>query len=468
MTEYKNYQSPLSWRYASDEMRQIWSEYTKRLLWRETWVAVAQAQAELGLVSQDQVEELRTHAKDIDIDRSLAIENEIHHDVMAEVRTFAEQAPAAGGILHLGMTSMDVVDNTDALRAQRSLNLILQRLDRILEHLADQIERWAETPVMAFTHLQPAEPSTLGYRMACYGQDLLIDRENLMHRRSNLRGKGFKGAVGTSATFAELMGEENLPRFERRLSDILGIPFFPLASQVYPRKQDYDILSALAGLGASLHKLAFDLRFLQSPPIGEMSEPFAAQQVGSSAMPFKRNPILAEKIDSLARLLAQYPRVAWDNAALSLLERTLDDSANRRTILPESFLITDELLRTGERIISAWVVHETAISKNLDQYGPFAATEAVLMALSKAGADRQAMHERLRGHALKAWAHVMQGRENPLQEYVEKDEVFLQYRSRTELRNDMQARARFGLAAERALGMAQTIRQTISKGGSQR
>ncbi len=198
-----------------------------------------------------------------------------------------------------------------------------------------------------------------------------------------------------------------------------------------------------------------------------MSEPFGDKQVGSSAMPFKRNPIQAEKIDSLARLLAQYPRVAWDNAALSLLERTLDDSANRRTILPEPFLIADELLLTGEKIIKDWIVHEAAMIKNLDRYGPFAATEGVLMALSKAGADRQVMHERLRMHALEAWAYVMRGETNPLLQYVRSDEVFQKYLPLPDLDKLMQSRDRVGLAPERARGMAEKIRQTISSGGDE-
>ena len=197
-----------------------------------------------------------------------------------------------------------------------------------------------------------------------------------------------------------MIGVEHLAEFEQQLSERLELPFYPVATQVYPRKQDYQVISALAGLGASLYKFAFDLRLLQSPPVGELSEPFGARQVGSSAMPFKRNPINAEKINSLARLLAQMPRLAWDNAAHSLLERTLDNSANRRTLLPEAFLICDELLRTALKIIEGLQVDEAALARNLAHYGPFAAVERVLMALGKAGADRQAMHERLRQHAL--------------------------------------------------------------------
>jgi len=221
-----------------------------------------------------------------------------------------------------------------------------------------------------------------------------------------VRGKGFKGAVGTAASYAELVGEASVDRFEARLSEELGIDFYPIATQTYTRKQDYSVVSALAGLGASLHKFALDLRILQSPPIGELSEPFGSKQVGSSAMPFKRNPINAEKIDSLSRALSVMPQVAWQNAAQSILERTLDDSANRRTLLPEAFLTCDEILATATKILGGLVVNEQAIARTMAAYGPFANTERVLMAMGKAGADRQETHERLRGHALAAWADL--------------------------------------------------------------
>jgi adenylosuccinate lyase len=465
MDEFDRYQSFYSWRYGSDAMRQIWSERSKRRLWREIWVAVARVQAEMGLVTQEQVDDLQAHVDDIDIPRAIEIEKEIHHDLMAEVRAFAEKAPLGGGVIHMGMTSMDIVDNTDALRVQRSLDLILERFIPILERLAAQIETWADTPVMGFTHLQPAEPTTLGYRLAVYGQDLLTDWNTLKRLRASLRGKGFKGAVGTSASFLDLLGEENVVLFEERLSEILELPFYDVTNQVYPRKQDYNILSALAGVAASLHKLAFDLRILQSPPIGEMSEPFGKNQVGSSAMPFKKNPIASEKMDSIARLLAQFPRTAWDNAALSLLERTLDDSANRRTILPEAFLITDELLLTADKILSDLVIQEAGIERNFERYAPFAALEAVLMALGRAGADRQEMHERLREHAMAAWQKVSLGEPNPLAERVQSDTELQRYLSEEKLADLMRSKERVGLAPQRARRMAENIHKRITSGG---
>jgi adenylosuccinate lyase len=459
--DYETYLSPFTWRYGSPTMRRLWSETHKRRLWRQLWVALAEVQAEYGLVQPEQVEDLRRHMHEVDVPRALAIEAEIQHDLMAELQAFAAQAPVGGPILHLGATSMDIEDNADVLRARQALDLVLAALRSLLLDFSRQVEQWAETPIIAFTHLQPAEPSTLGYRLAGYAQDLLLDWEALGAVRRGLRGKGFKGAVGTGAAYAELIGGERLAEFERRLSQRLELPFFPVATQVYPRKQDYTLISALAGLGGSLYKFAFDLRLLQSPLVGEWSEPFGKKQVGSSAMPFKRNPVSAEKIDSLGRLLAQMPRLAWDNAAHSLLERTLDDSANRRTLLPEAFLITDELLRTASRLVNGLLLNQNTMAHNLRLYGPFAAVERVLMALSKAGADRQAMHERLRQHSLAAWPAVQTGAPNPLVDLLTSDETLLIYLPANELRRLMDASAHFGDAPQRALALAAEIRRAI-------
>jgi adenylosuccinate lyase len=439
-------------------MRQVWSEVNKRRLWRKLWVALAKVQAEFGLVAQEQVEDLCAHADSVDIERSLEIEAEIQHDLMAELKTFAEQAPTGGSILHLGATSMDIEDNADVLRMRQSLEMILESLHELLLIFAAQIDAWADTPLIAFTHIQPAEPSTLGYRLAIYAQDLLMDWEHLNQMRADLHGKGFRGAVGTSASYADLIGEENLETFERRLSEELELEFFPVTTQVYPRKQDFWVLSALAGLGASLYKFAFDLRILQSPPIGELSEPFGDKQVGSSAMPFKRNPINAEKIDSLARALAQMPRLAWDNAAHSLLERTLDDSANRRTLLPEAFLIADELLQTASRILKGLSIRSAAMARNLSNYAPFAAVERVLLALVKAGADRQEMHEHLRKHAMEAWGAIQTGESNPLSRRIITDPQLQRYLSEADLDALMQVNTYLGDAAQRARYLAAQIR----------
>ena len=457
--DYDTYLSPFTWRYGSSQMRALCSETHKRRLWRQIWVALAEVQAEFGLVRPEQAAELRAHAEAVDVPRALEIEAEIHHDLMAELKAFAEQCPTGGGILHWGATSTDIEDNAEALRIRQSLDLIIESLRQILSLFVEKIARWADTPLMAFTHLQPAEPSTLGYRLAQYAQDLLMDWENLRRARAHLRGKGFKGAVGTGASYAELMGADKLAEFEARLSTRLGLPFFPVTTQTYPRKQDVQVINALAGLGGSLYKFAFDLRLLQSPPIGELAEPFGKGQVGSSAMPFKRNPIQAEKITSLGRALAQLPRLAWDNAAHSLLERTLDDSANRRTLLPEAFLTADELLLTARRILFGLQIDEKALARNLALYGPFAATERVLMGLTKAGADRQAMHERLRQQALSAWQAVQAGQPNPLTTLICSDEVFRKYLEEKELYARMDVSRHLGDAPARARAFAEAIRQ---------
>jgi adenylosuccinate lyase len=456
--DFDGYLSPFSWRYGSGEMRALWSERNKRLLWRKLWFRLARVQADYGLVSAAQLADLEAHVNEVDIPRALEIEGEIQHDLMAELKTYAEQAPVGGGVLHLGATSMDIEDNADALRLRGALDLILVGLRDLLLALAGKIEEYADLPVMAFTHLQPAEPTTLGYRLASYAQDLLADWTALRGAREDVRGKGFKGAVGTAAAYGDLLGLENVPEFERRLSAELDLPFYPVAAQTYPRKQDYTILSALAGLGASLYKLAFDLRVLQSPPVGELSEPFGSKQVGSSAMPFKRNPVNAEKIDSLARALSVMPQVAWGNAAHSLLERTLDDSANRRSLLPEAFLSADELLGTAIKIARGLVVREEVIGRNLAVYAPFAASERVLIAAVRAGADRQGMHERLRRHALAAWAEVQAGRPNDLIARLQGDAEITRYLPAAEIAALAEVSGYVGTAPQRACELAERIR----------
>ena len=453
------FQSPFTWRYGSDEMRRVWSEHQKHLLWRRIWVALARAQQEAGLVTAAQVADLEAHADQVNLERALTIEAEIHHDLMAEIRAFAEQCPVGGGVIHLGATSADVEDNADALRLRQACDLLLGQLRGLLSALAGQIERWADTPTIALTHLQPAEPITVGYRLAQYGQDLLIDLRELRRVHDGIRGKGFKGAVGTSASYRALLGPDN--ELEARVMADLELQAWPVTTQTYPRKQDWLVLNALAGLAGSLYKLAFDLRLLQSPFLGEWAEPFGRQQVGSSAMPFKRNPVDAEKVDSLARYLAQLPRIAWDNAAHSLLERTLDDSANRRVILPEAFLCADELLRTARRLVDGLQVDEATVGRNLAAYGVFAATECLLMALVSAGADRQAMHEVIRQQSMAAWAELAAGHANPLAERLAEDGHVLRYLSRGQVLALLDAAGYTGDAPARARRLAGAIRREL-------
>jgi len=453
-------------------MRRIWSEAHKRRLWRQVWVALAEAQAEFGLVTAGQAADLRAHAAEVTIDRSLAIESQIQHDVMAEVKAFAEQCPIGGGIIHLGATSTDIEDNADVLRTRQAIDLVLTGLAALLSLLADQIEARADHACMGYTHLQPAEPTTVGYRLAQYGQDLLVDLSELQRVHQGLKGKGLKGATGTSASYTQLLagstlaGEQNADRareLESRVMDRLGLQPFPVATQTYPRKQDWLVLNALAGLAGSLYKIAFDLRFLQSPPLGEWSEPFGQHQVGSSAMPFKRNPVRAENIDSLARMLAALPRVAWDNAAHSLLERTLDDKGNRRLILAEAFLLADELLHNARRLLEGLIVRDRAIARNLAVYGTFAATERLLMELVKTGADRQAMHEVIRQHCVSAWESIEQGLSGAevLVHSLATDAAILAVLPAERVESLLQAGAYVGDAPQRARALAGTIRDTI-------
>lgn len=444
--------SPFTARYGSAEMRAIWSDDNKRKLWRRIWVALAEAQSTAGIVTQEQVEDLRSQADHLNTARALEIEQEIGHDVMAEVRAFAEQCSVGGGIIHLGATSADITDNADVLRQRQALTLLHVQLTVLLMAFAEQITAHRAQVCMAYTHLQPAEPTTLGYRLALYAQDLLGHRQALDRLGSELRGKGFKGAVGTQAAYAEVLVGTNLApaQLETLVLQSLNLSAFPIATQTYPRVQDYTVLAMLAGLAASLHKFAFDLRILQSAGFGELAEPFGEKQVGSSAMPFKRNPVNAEKICSLARFVASLPTVAWGNAAESLLERTLDDSANRRAIFPEAFLAIDECLRTATKIVRGLVVDAAACQANFDKFGPFAATERVLMAMVRAGADRQLIHEKLREHSLKAWSAIKAGRPNPLAESLCADPDFLRYLQPVRLRELMEARGHIGTVIERA------------------
>ncbi|MFQ5434541.1 MAG: adenylosuccinate lyase [Anaerolineae bacterium] len=461
--DHSSYISPFTWRYGGSTMRQVWSESHKRRLMRRLWVALAAAQHEAGLVTAVQLADLQQHQDHVDIDRALAIEQETRHDVMAEIRTFAEQCPEGGGIIHWGATSADVTDNVDVLRQREAARLIEAALGKLLAALADRIETTAALPVMAHTHIQPAEPTTLGYRFAVYAQDLLDDLADLRCLIANLRGKGLKGAVGTQASYQEILqGTGMSPQdMEAIAMRQLDLPVFPIATQTYTRQQDLRLLQILAGIAASLHKFALDFRVLQSPPFGEWAEPFAKKQVGSSAMPFKRNPINTENICSLARYVAGLPAVAWNNASQAILERSLDDSANRRVMIAEAFLATDELLRRACRVIGEMVVDETAVARNLAVYGPFAATERVLMALVRAGGSRQDGHEWIREASLQAWAALRRGEDNPLVDLLAEDARIRQFLPRNEIVTLMDATAYTGTAVVRAQTFAQTVREAI-------
>jgi len=462
---HETFLSPFTWRYGSDRMRGIWSEGHKHQLWRRIWVALASAQHRAGLVTDEQLADLRAHQDDVDLARTAEIEAEIHHDKMAELRAFAEQCPVGGPIIHLGATSADIEDNAEALRLRDALDLLLERLRALLASLTARIEEHADQPCMGYTHIQPAEPTTVGYRLATYGQDLLDDYLELRGIRKQLKGKGMKGAVGTAASYDQLLDGTRMTagEMEAVIMEQLGLQPYLVANQVYPRKQDYRVLAALAGLAASIYRFAFDLRLLQAPPIGEWSEPFGAKQVGSTAMPFKRNPVSSETIDSLARYVAGLVHVAWDNAAHSLLERTLDDSANRRLILPGAFLASEEVVRRAKRILDGLRIYEEAVARNLDTYGVFAATERLLMELGRVGADRQVMHEVIRQHAMKAWQAVQKGETNPLMEQLAGEPEILRHLPAHRVQDLLDASGHIGDAPQRARRLAARIQEAVTR-----
>jgi adenylosuccinate lyase len=465
MPDHSTYQSPLSWRYGSAPMRALWSEEHKRRLMRTVWLALAKAQAEAGLVSDEQLAELEASREAIDIARAEEIERRTRHDVMAEILTWAEQAPLAGGVIHLGATSADITDNVDALRLRDSLLLLRVQLCAVIEALAQRVEETAEQVTLGWTHIQPAAPTTVGYRLAGALQDFLTDLDALDDMLRTLRGKGFKGAVGTAASYGALLeGTGTSPtQMEARAMASLGLRAAPVTTQVYPRKTDWRVLNVLAGIAGSASTFAFNMRLLQSPPFGEWSEGFASGQVGSSAMPWKRNPINAENVNSLARYVAAMPEVAWANEATSLLERTLDDSGNRRLVFPSAFLTTDEILERCRRLADRLQVEEAAVSATLTRFGPFAATERVLVAAAGAGGDRQELHETIRGHSLVAWRSIEAGRDNPLAELLAADEAITRFVAPDVVRRLVGDPGAFvGDAPARARAMAAQAREALA------
>lgn len=460
---HETFLSPFTWRYGSDEMRQIWSLAYKRRLWRRIWVALAEVQSTVGLVTEEQVADLRSQQDNINIERAHELEQDLRHDLMAEVHTFAEQCPVGGGIIHLGATSMDIEDNADALRLREALALCLRKIHGILSELANFIDKEADHVCMGFTHIQPAEPTTIGYRLAFTAQDLLDDYRTMQRIHDEIRGKGFKGAVGTSASYHELLRDTAMDpqEFESQIMVKLNLAAYDVAHQTYPRRQDWHVINALAGFAMTAYKFAFDLRLLHSPPLGEWAEPFGKKQIGSSAMPFKRNPINTENMNSLARFVARLPHVMWDNAAHSLLERTLDDSANRRIVLPEAFLATDELLKRLLHMVKGLVINETAVQRNLEIYGVFAATERLLMECVRRGGNRQILHEVIREHSMAAWQAVQQGQVNPLQQHLSNDHRIIQWVDVWEISALLDASQHIGDAAQRARELAEKLRSIL-------
>ena len=459
--DFSTYLSPLTWRYGSDDMRKIFSEKHKYELWRKIWIALAEAQQQAKLVSKEELEDLKKNEKDIDIEKIFEFEKDTKHDVVAAIKEFAEKAKVGGGKIHLGATSMDIVDNTDMIRIQEALKIVEKKVTVILNLLANKIEEYSDFPCLGYTHLQPAEPTTVGYRLAFYAQDLLTAYQFIQFAKKTIKGKGMKGAVGTAASYHELLKNKSVSvnDLESEVVKKLGIESVLISGQVYPRLFDLIVLNSLVMVTSALAKFSGDLRILQSPLYGEWSEPFGKKQVGSSAMPFKKNPISSENICSLARFVATLPQIASENVSLSYLERTLDDSANKRIIIAEAFLTTDQILTTAEKIINGLVINKERISFNLNQYASFAASESIILEAVKNGADRQEMHEVLRNISMIAWAAIQKGKENPMIKLLSTDKLISRYLNKNQLQKLMSVETHIGNAPERAKQLVKIIRK---------
>ena len=396
------YQSPLGSRYASPAMQALWSDRRRIGLWRRLWLALMESERELGLVIPDAaLSELRAHLDDVDLGRAADHEKRLRHDVMAHIHALGEQAPAAMPYLHLGATSAFVTDNTDLFLIREGLQLLLGRLAAVLVALGKVARRQRGVPCLAYTHFQPAQLTTVGKRVTLWMQDFALDAEEVLHRLDTLQFRGVKGTTGTQASFLELFNGDHakVQALDVQVSRKLGFTrVFPVTGQTYSRKQDAQVLAALSGIAASAAKFATDLRLLQHE--GELLEPFENEQVGSSAMPYKRNPMRAERMTSLARFVIELEGNAWHTAAAQWLERTLDDSANRRLVIPEAFLATDAILVLATNVAAGLEVREAVIRRHVTETLPFLVTERLLMRGVKAGGDRQALHEVIRHHSL--------------------------------------------------------------------
>lgn len=463
--DFKTYISPFTWRYGSAEMRNIFSEEHKYTIWRKIWVTLAEVQHKAGLVSKKELDDLKKYQNKIDINRALEIEKETKHDVFAAIKEFAEKAKIGGGKIHLGATSMDIVDNTDTIRMTEALQIVEEKLITLLKLFSEKVETYAKTLCIGFTHLQPAEPTTVGYRFSFYAQDLLLDYEYLQFVKKVIKGKGLKGAVGTAASYTTLLKDNKMTaeKLEEMVMEKLGIDPLLVSSQVSTRKLDYFVLNTVSSIASSLAKFAADVRILQSPMYGEWSELFGKKQVGSSAMPFKKNPINSEKICSLVRYIDKLPLTALENATHSYLERTLDDSANRRIIIPEAFLALDEILNTAEKLIDGMFINMERITRNLEQFAPFAATEGILMESVKKNADRQLMHDTLREISLTAWKELQEGKQNRMNELLTENRTIQKYLSKENIKKLLNVSSHIGNASERSLKLVKEIKKIINE-----
>lgn len=421
------YTSPLSERYASKEMQYIFSQDMKFRTWRKLWIALAETEKELGLpITEEQLAELRAHADDINYDVAKAREKEVRHDVMSHVYAYGVQCPKAKGIIHLGATSCYVGDNTDIIVMTEALKLVKKKLVNVMAELAAFADKYKAQPTLAFTHFQPAQPTTVGKRATLWLQEFCLDLEDLEHVLSTMKLLGSKGTTGTQASFLELFDgdQEKIDRIDPMIAEKMGFKeCYPVSGQTYSRKVDTRVVNVLAGIAASAHKMSNDIRLLQH--LKEVEEPFEKSQIGSSAMAYKRNPMRSERIASLSRYVMVDALNPAITSATQWFERTLDDSANKRLSIPEGFLAIDGILDLCLNVVDGLVVYPKVIEKHMLAELPFMATENIMMDAVKAGGDRQELHERIRELSMEAGRNVkVEGKENNLLELIAADPAF--------------------------------------------
>ncbi len=423
---HDRYRSPLGTRYASPAMQSLWGEKHRIGLWRRLWLALAEGERELGVgVPAEAIAAMKAHLDDADLEKAAGYERRFRHDVMAHVHAFGDQVPEARPWIHLGATSAYVTDNADLLVIRDSLRLVLGRLVALLGALETFARRNAAVPCLAYTHFQPAQLTTVGKRTTLWMQDFALDVEDLCYRLESLRFHGCKGTTGTQASFLELFkgDDAKVRELDRIVARKLGFEAtFPVSGQTYPRKVDAQVLGLLSGIAQSASKMASDLRLLQHE--GEILEPFESEQIGSSAMAYKRNPMRAERISSLARFVISLEPNAAHTAATQWFERTLDDSANRRLTLPEAFLATDAILILATNVAAGLELREAVVRRHVDEQMPFMATEKWLMLGVQAGGDRQELHEVIRKHSLTVAEAVSRGEPNDLVRRISGDAAF--------------------------------------------
>src|SRR3954454_5234841 len=421
------YENPLISRYASREMATLWGDQRKFSTWRRLWIALAEAEAELGLpITKEQIAELRTQTDDINFEAAEQYERKLRHDVMAHVHAYGDQCPAARPIIHLGATSCYITDNTDLILMRESLQMVARRLAAVIASLTDFAKQYRDLPTLSFTHLQPAQPTTVGRRACLWAYDLALDLAEVEHRISSLKARSVKGTTGTQASFLELFNgdHDKVLELEQLVAKKMGFEStYAITGQTYSRKVDAQVLDTLSGIAASSHKAATDLRLLAHRK--EIEEPFEKEQIGSSAMAYKRNPMRSERICSLARFAMNLASNTDETHATQWMERTLDDSANRRLVIPQAFLAIDAILILYQNVSTGLVVYPQVIAKHLREELPFMATENILMAAVAAGGDRQTLHERIRQHSQAAASVVKeQGGENDLIARLKADQAF--------------------------------------------